>query len=171
MNAEVSTTAELAVIIEHMERMRGVTLQSLDMVPEGWLGWRPSEKVRSIAEEFDHIARTEAYYTLGLLDGVWQADLMKGDEVPLSHFALRAGLEETRATLMARLRGLDPDRLGQIADTPVSPVPWPLRSWLWYLIEHEVHHKAVIATRLREIGLVPPFFAFVLPDGMRPDIG
>ena len=52
----------------------------------------------------------------------------------------------------------------------VSNVPWelPLRWWLWFVLEHEIHHKAQLALYLRQLGKVPPFFAMVLTD--RPDI-
>jgi len=41
---------------------------------------------------------------------------------------------------------------------------------LWYVVEHEVHHKGQLALYLREIGVVPPFFALAFPPGVRPDI-
>jgi uncharacterized damage-inducible protein DinB len=44
----------------------------------------------------------------------------------------------------------------------------PLRWWLWFVLEHEIHHKAQLALYLRQLGKVPPFFAMVLTD--RPDI-
>jgi uncharacterized damage-inducible protein DinB len=51
-----------------------------------------------------------------------------------------------------------------------APVEWSLRSWLWFVLEHEQHHKAQLAEYMRQMGLVPPFFALVIPDGQRPDI-
>lgn len=53
---------------------------------------------------------------------------------------------------------------------PGIPAAWPLRTWLWYVMEHEVHHKAQIAVFLRQLGTTPPFFAFPLPPGRRPDV-
>src|SRR2546426_3855547 len=43
----------------------------------------------------------------------------------------------------------------------------PLRWWLWFVLEHEIHHKAQLALYLREMGKVPPFFALPLPDLVR----
>jgi uncharacterized damage-inducible protein DinB len=51
-----------------------------------------------------------------------------------------------------------------------SPIHWSLRSWLWYVLEHEMHHKAQIAEYMRAQLMTPPFFAMVLPEGQRPDI-
>ena len=45
-----------------------------------------------------------------------------------------------------------------------------LRSWLWFLVEHEMHHKAQAAVYLRLMGKIPPFYAMAMADGARPDI-
>jgi hypothetical protein len=41
--------------------------------------------------------------------------------------------------------------------------------WLWYLVEHEVHHKSQLALSMRQVGIKSPFFAFVFPGPFRPD--
>jgi len=64
----------------------------------------------------------------------------------------------------------DPGRLDSVAGVPNIPVQWSLRSWLWYLVEHEVHHKPQLALYLRQVGIVPPFFTYALPLGVRPDL-
>jgi uncharacterized damage-inducible protein DinB len=84
--------------------------------------------------------------------------------------SLRTVLNETRAGTLAGLDALDPSRLDEIVTVPDVPVRWTLRAWLWYVVEHEVHHKAQLALYLREIGIVPPFFALAFPPGVRPDI-
>jgi hypothetical protein len=53
----MNSNTEVAVLREHFERFRGVTLQMLEMIPEEKLAWRPAEKLRSFAEQFFHIAR------------------------------------------------------------------------------------------------------------------
>jgi hypothetical protein len=47
---------EVEVIVEHLGRFRGVTLQLLDMVPDEKLEWRPTDSMRSFAESFLHMA-------------------------------------------------------------------------------------------------------------------
>ena len=75
-----------------------------------------------------------------------------------------------RRNVLTGLENLDPGRLDEKVTVPDVPVDWTLRAWLWYLVEHEVHHKAQLALYLREIGVVPPFFALAFPPGIRPDI-
>lgn len=61
-------SSELEDIREHFERYRGVTLQTLDLVPDEKLSWRPGEGLRSFAGQFLHIAQTEDYYVRGLFE-------------------------------------------------------------------------------------------------------
>ena len=45
-----------------------------------------------------------------------------------------------------------------------------LRSGLWFILEHELHHKGQIWLYLRLMGITPPFYAMPLPPGERPDV-
>lgn len=45
-----------------------------------------------------------------------------------------------------------------VLPVPGSAVEWSLRSWLWHVLEHEVHHKVQRAEYTRQMGMVPPFF-------------
>lgn len=161
---------ELSVLREHLERYRGVTLQTLEMVPEEKLAWFPSRSQFSVAEQFAHIAQVEEFYAQGLLAGEWDPSRLEPPKVRFTKEQLRQKLEQTRQRTLARLGQLEPGRLEAIVSVPGVPVQWPLRSWLWYMVEHEVHHKAQLALYLRQFDITPPFFAFVLPPGVRPDI-
>jgi uncharacterized damage-inducible protein DinB len=166
----MASTKEIVDLREHLERFRGVTLQTLEWVPEEKLGWGPKEGLRSFAENFLHLARVEEYYARGLLTGQWDMERYFARPAALTRESLRQVLTETRATTLTGLENLDPARLDEKVTVPDVPVDWTLRSWLWYLVEHEVHHKAQLALYLREIGVVPPFFALAFPPGVRPDI-
>ena len=157
-------TDEISTLSEHLERFRGVTLQTLDLVPDDKLPWRPAEGLWSFAQQFLHIAQTEDFYAQGFFSGDWDLGRFAPPAGPLTREMVKEKLRETRAFT------LDPARLDSIATVPNIPVQWSLRSWLWYLVEHEVHHKAQLALYLRQIGVTPPFFAYVLPPGVRPDM-
>lgn len=161
---------EISTLREHLERYRGVCLQTLDMVPEEKLSWRPAEGLFSFAEQFLHIAQVEDFYTRGLLGADWNFERLKKPGEPLSRFLLRQRLEQARAFTLEKLGTLDPGRLDANVSVPNIPMQFSLRWWLWYLVEHEIHHKAQLSLYLRQIGITPPFFAYVLPPGMRPDI-
>jgi uncharacterized damage-inducible protein DinB len=163
-------TDEVSVFREHLERYRGVTLQTLELVSEEKLSWRPAEGLRSFAESFLHIAQTEEFYAHGLFESDWRFDRLKLPEGGLARATLLERLANARAFTLEKLGALDPTWLEYIVPVPNLPVHWPLRSWLWYILEHEIHHKAQLALYLRQIGIMPPFFAYVLPPGARPDL-
>lgn len=166
----MASIKEISDLREHLERFRGVTLQTLEWLPEDQLGWSPKEGLRNFAETFLHMARVEEYYARGLLSGQWDMERYFARPAVLTREALRQVLNETRAQTLTGLENMDPARLDERVTVPDVPVDWTLRSWLWYLVEHEVHHKAQLALYLREIGVVPPFFALAFPPGVRPDI-
>jgi uncharacterized damage-inducible protein DinB len=161
---------EIADLKEHLNRYRGVTLQTLEWVPDEKLGWKPQEGLRSFAEHFIHIAQVESYHIRGLLAGDWNLERYFTRPPVLSREVLQAELERSRAHTNASLDALDPARMGTKVTVPNVPVDWTLRSWLWYVVEHEIHHKAQLALYLRQIGVVPPFFALAFPPGVRPDV-
>jgi uncharacterized damage-inducible protein DinB len=162
---------EISDLREHLERYRGVTLQALEWTPVEKLDWRPMGGRRSFAEHFVHIARTESYHARGLMGGDWDFDRWyRAPAPPSTHEGIRAVLDGTRAYTLDRLDALDPGRLDGPVVVPDVPVSWTLRAWLWYLVEHEVHHKSQIAFYLRMNGIVPPFFALAFPRGVRPDL-
>ena len=161
---------EIALIREHLTRYRGVTLQTLEMVPEESLGWRPSDGLRTIAEQLLHIAQVESYYAHGFFEGDYDFSRLAPVTEGLTRERLKQQLDESHAYTDGKLMELDPDKLYQILEVPNIPVPWTLAGWLWYVVEHEVHHKAQLALYLRQINVTPPFFAHVFPPGIRPDI-
>jgi uncharacterized damage-inducible protein DinB len=141
------------------------------VVPEEKLAWRPAEKLRSFAEHFFHIARAEDYYARGSFAGDWNPEWPKLPSSPLSREDLRRELTEPRPFLMQQLEALDAARLDSVPQVPNVPIPWSLRMWLWYVVEHEVHHKSQLALYMRQVGIKSPFLAFVFPGAFRPDGG
>lgn len=161
-------TGEIATAREHLTRFRAVTLQSLDRTPPDKLTWSPSPGLLTFAEQYRHLAGVERLYVRGLSGAGWHAGADAPDG-PATTDRLRADLAGARAATDAWLDALAPPALDEVAVVPWLPVRWTLRSWLWYLVEHEVHHKGQIAQYLHMCGVEAPFFAFVLPPGVRPD--
>lgn len=159
---------EIATVREHLERYRAVTLQSLERTPLDRLAWAPAPGLMTFAGQYAHLASIEQLYLRGLSGAGWwtEANTLDG---PSSIDQLRAMLLDVRATTLARLDTLAPSALDEVLHVPWLPVKWSLRSWLWYLVEHEMHHKGQIALYLYICGIEAPFFAFPLPPGIRPD--
>jgi uncharacterized damage-inducible protein DinB len=161
-------TGELATIREHLERFRAITLQSLDRTPPDKWHWAPSPNLMTFAGQYAHLASIERLYLQGLRGAGWKPEpnvLDSSVDAP----QLRTALEDARAATLRWVDTLSPAALEEAVVVPWIPVKWTLRSWLWYLVEHEMHHKAQLALYLHLCGVEAPFFAFVLPHGVRPD--
>lgn len=163
--------SEIDDLREHYDRYRAVTLKHLEHLSDDQLLWRPRPDAFSCAQHFVHLVQTEEFYMRGLFEQDWNPERMRFPEPLPTKARLHGEFEAVReftsrafSTLtLEHLNGVVPPMFG-------SPVEWSLRSWLWYVLEHEVHHKAQVAEYMRQMGMVPPFFAFVLPSGQRPDI-
>jgi uncharacterized damage-inducible protein DinB len=159
---------ELANIREHWTRYREVTLQHLDMLSDEEMGWRPQSELFTCGQHLIHILQTEQYYFYGLFKGEWNPTRLHFPSRHPPKQELRREFEATRARTIEALDTLTEAKLDEIMRVPTAPVDLPLRWWLWFILEHEIHHKSQLALYLRQLGRVPPFFAMVLPD--RPDI-
>jgi len=161
-------SGEIGTIREHLDRFRRVTLQSLERTPSDRLAWSPSPGLMTFAGQYAHLASVERVYVRGLSAADWRAEVNALDG-PADIGRLRMALEDVRAATMAWLDTLSPQALDEVVSVPWLPVQWTVRSWLWYLVEHELHHKGQIALYLYVCGIEAPFFAFELPSGVRPD--
>jgi uncharacterized damage-inducible protein DinB len=159
-------TDEVSVFREHYQRFRGVTLQTLKLVPAEKLEYRPHQRARTLGQQLMHIAEVEHFYITGLLDGVWEFD-PPDPYITLESLEFRLAMERERT--LERLYEVDRIKLAQVVDVPNIPVQWPVRSWLWYIVEHEIHHRSQVAHALRLLEIRPSFWGYVFPHGFRPD--
>jgi uncharacterized damage-inducible protein DinB len=160
--------SELANIREHWTRYRDVTLQHLDMLSDDQMEWRPQSELFTCRQHLIHILQTEKYYSRGLFHGDWDPTRLHFQPILPARSELRDDFVGTRTQTLAEFDRLTDSDLDNIMQVPNAPVELPLRWWLWFVLEHELHHKAQLALYQRLLGTVPPFYAMVLPD--RPDI-
>jgi uncharacterized damage-inducible protein DinB len=160
---------ELTDLKEHLDRYRAVTLQVLDMVSDEDLSWRPSMEQYSLGQQLLHIAQSEAIYVKGLFEGEWDWEVARFPKSLPDRANLQEYFREVRERTDRRLKGVTSEALGRIVPIPGSPIEATLRSWLWFILEHEIHHKGQVWQYLRQMGYSPPFYAMPLPPGERPD--
>ena len=162
---------EVEDLREHLDRYRRVTLEHLSRLSDAQLLWRPRPDAFSCAQHFVHLVQTEDFYMRGLFQHDWNPERMRFPKAVPGKVELRNQFDAVRALTLKCFSTLTSDQLAAIVPPMFgSPLQWSLRSWLWYVLEHEVHHKAQLAEYMRQMGMVPPFFAFAVPDGQRPDI-
>jgi uncharacterized damage-inducible protein DinB len=162
--------SELDDYIEHIQRYRAVTLQALDIVSDDELDWRPDRTSYSIGQHLVHIAHAEDMYARGLFENDWDFNRVRLPKTVATRAEVRQLHSEVRSRTMAHLQKTDVARLSDFCAVPTAPTPITLRSWLWFVLEHEIHHKAQVAVYLKQMGHVAPFYVMPLPLGTRPDI-
>ncbi len=161
---------EIEDLIEHLERYRATTLQVFDLVDEADLAWRPSEDQYSLGQQLLHIAQAEDRFAHGLFEGDWTYDRVRFPPELPDAAEMRALFDTVRRFLLGHLRKLDEAELGEPIEGPDGPAGWSLRSYLWFILEHELHHRGQVWAYLRAMGKTPPFYATPLPLGRRPDV-
>jgi len=162
---------EIEDLREHFERYRAVTLEHLDRLTDEQLPWRPRPDAFSCAQHFVHLVQTEDFYIRGFFHGDWNPERLRFPTVLPRKSELKGQFDAVRKVTLNFFSTLTGDQFTAIVPPMFgAPMEWSLRSWLWYVLEHEVHHKAQLAEYMRQMGIVPPFFAFVLPGGQRPAI-
>jgi uncharacterized damage-inducible protein DinB len=160
---------ELSDLKEHLGRYRAVTLQVLDVVNDEDLSWRPTSDQYSLGQQLIHIAQTEDVYSAGLFEGDWNWERARFPNPMPTLVELRKFFAEVRGRTLESLEGISVRDLGRVVPIPDSPVEASLRSWLWFILEHELHHKGQIWLYLRQMGYTAPFYAMPLPLCVRPD--
>ena len=161
---------ELEDLVEHLQRYRSITLQVFDLIDDDVLQWRPEADQYSLGQQLLHIAQAEDRFIHGLFEGDWSLERVRFPKELPNIKEMRAFFEMVRNHTLEKIEQIDLGELGQIVDIPDSPVDHTLRSWLWFILEHELHHRGQIWGYLRSMGRTPPFYAIPLPLGERPDV-
>ena len=161
--------SELADLRGHLEQYRAVTLQHFDILSDEQMSWRPRDDAFTCAQQLYHIVSNEDFFIRGLC-GRWEADRLRLPKPMLHKRALRAMFDDVRAQTRRYLDLLPESSLEEVRRHGLAPVDATIRAWLWFILEHEIHHKAQLSEYLRTMGLTPPYFAMALPLGERPDV-
>lgn len=162
--------SEIDEYVQHLERYRATTLQVFDLVSADELSWRPSPDQYSLGQQLLHIGQAEDRVAHGVFEGDWDLERVRFPKPLPGPDAMKAFLRDVRAYLLRHVSALSPEDLGRTVGVPDSGTEYTVRSWLWFTLEHELHHRGQIWAYLRAMGKTPPFYAAALPPGERPDI-
>ena len=162
--------SETADIRDHLARYRAVTLQHFEILSEEELSWRPRPDAFSCGQQLLHIIQSEDFFIRGIFANEWEIERLRFSKPMPNKAALRQQFDDVRRMTLEHLTSMREEMLGEIRRHGFAPVDATVRSWLWFIIEHEVHHKGQLSEYLRALGHVPPYFAIELPLGTRPDL-
>ena len=161
---------ELDDLKEHLDRYRAVTLQHFDILSDQELAWRPRSDAFSCGQQLLHIIQGEDFYVRGLSTNEWDLERLRFPRPFPLKSALRELFVKVRRATHVYLDSLNVEALNEVRRPGHAPIDATIRTWLWFVLEHEIHHKAQLAEYLRAMGHLPPYFGMPLPLGSRPDI-
>ncbi|MEE9555492.1 MAG: DinB family protein [candidate division Zixibacteria bacterium] len=142
-----------AAILKYWENVRKLTLKMFDFFPEDRFDFKPTETVRTVAEQFDHILVVELFTRIGILTGEWNATALEVDR-NLDRAYLRNKLYNEHKKTMGMLRLLPEGRFMRTYDTLFGELTGEVA--IYEAIDEEIHHRGNLYVYLRMLGIEPP---------------
>lgn len=140
-------------IITYWRNVRALTLATLDRFPEESMAFRPTEEVRSAAEQFDHILAVEIYIRKGLAENIWGPIPTPGLGIT-SKAELRERLTREHGETGRALRVLPESVFEGFHQTKYGRLTG--EAAIYVGIDEEIHHRGNLYTYLRLLGIEPP---------------
>jgi uncharacterized damage-inducible protein DinB len=162
---------EIESLKEKLKIYNDVLLLSLELVPDEKLEWKPFDCFRSLGEQFYHVGQIEEFYIRGIRERHWDLpNALKSPGERLTKDFIKNYINSAREKTLEFLGEMIVEDLNRVVKIPSNPTNYSIRHWLYYILEHKIHHKAQISVFLRQLGITPPFFAFAFPNNFRPDM-
>ena len=148
---------EKAMYLKEWDRVRAVTLKVARALPPEKYDFKPVPEVWTFGEQLRHILTVEETFLAGITKGDWNFErgyAAAEYNAPASIEALARKIHTASKRLIGKMTPRDLHR--EIA------TPWKMKlpaiGLLWFLRDHEIHHRGQLYVSLRLNGIVPPFF-------------
>ncbi len=143
-------------MIAEFERAKAYTREYLDAMPADGYGYKPTEEMRSFAQQMLHIAG--ANYGLGaaatgMANPYEGKNLEKMDEMQSKEMCTKA-VDDSYDFLINSIKNLSDDQLSET----VKIFRWDMsrEDGLMKTFEHQTHHRGQTTVYLRLKGVTPP---------------
>ena len=144
------------MLIADWERAKAYTLEFVDAMPEEGFSFRPTEDIRSFAEQMLHLSQGN----INLSSNGTQAERLYSDE-SLEKTEEYKSKEKVREFVVIGydhviegIRNMDLSTLGEIK--AAGPFNVTRLGWINKAFEHQTHHRGQCAIYLRLQGVTPP---------------
>lgn len=143
-------------LVEDYERARVMTLNYLEAMPEDQFGYKPTEGVRSFAEQMLHLAQG----TIGLssngtgAERIYAGQNLEQDEALQSKAEVKRIVTESFDFAINGIKAMDSSTFSEIIER--GPFKVTRLGWILKAHEHITHHKGQCAVYLRMQGITPP---------------
>jgi uncharacterized damage-inducible protein DinB len=140
-------------IIKYWRNVRALTLNVLERFPDDQMPFRPAVRVRSVAEQFDHILAVELYFRKSLSENTWGPVPTPGlgisNKGELREKLTREHEETSRMLHMlpkSVFEGFHQTKFGRLTGEGA----------IYVCIDEEIHHRGNLYIYLRLLGIEPP---------------
>ena len=143
-------------LVADYERAKSLTLAYIDAMPEDKYSFRPTEEVRTFAEQMLHLAQG----TIGLaangtgLDRIYKNENLEQTEAYQSKENVKKIVTDSFDFAIEGIKKMDPATLDEIIESSQFKVT--RLGWINKALEHLVHHRGQCAVYLRIVGVTPP---------------
>lgn len=145
-------------LLADWERDRTAVLAYIGAIPDSAMGYRPTPKVRTLAEQFDHIVSTNLDVAAIALRGLKQAPALGDSAVYLHNKAeLRKYAAATYDYFLDALKAATPAQLARPVAMYGQP-PQPALRLTFLSLEHSVWTLGQVVPYLRLNGVTPPAY-------------
>lgn len=143
-------------LIADFERNKAMTLTYIDAMPEDQFGFKPTDSVRSFAEQMLHGAQgTIRLSANGTGEAPIYADQnIEKEALYQSKTEVKRIVAESFDFVIAGLQNMDASTVDQTVER--GPFNVSRIGWIQKAAEHQVHHRGQCAIYLRLKGITPP---------------
>ncbi|NNG09607.1 MAG: DinB family protein [Arenibacter sp.] len=152
----LAQNATLDNLVADFERSKAMSLEYIDAMPEDQFSFKPTESVRTFAEQMLHGAQG----TIGLAaNGTGEAAIygdinIEKEATFQSKTEVRRIVAESYDFAIAGIQNMDPATLSEIVTR--GPYNVTRLGWIQKANEHVGHHRGQCAIYLRLKGITPP---------------
>lgn len=143
-------------LVADYERAKAMSLEYVDAMPADKFGYKPSDEVRTYAEQFLHASQG----TIGLVSNGTGADRiyananLEKDPKLQSKEEVKRMVTESFDFAIASIKNMDESTFGEIVER--GPFKITRLAWIQKAHEHVSHHRGQAAVYLRMNGIAPP---------------
>ncbi|WP_420576553.1 DinB family protein [Ekhidna sp.] len=146
----------IETLVADYERAKAMSLEYVDAMPADKFGYKPSDEVRTYAEQFLHASQG----TIGLVSNGTGADRiyananLEKDPKLQSKEEVKRMVTESFDFAIASIKNMDESTFGEIVER--GPFKITRLAWIQKAHEHVSHHRGQAAVYLRMNGIAPP---------------
>ena len=156
MTSEQASFLLNTVYLPQIKNEHKTTRRVIESIPADKAGWKPDDKSRAALDLASHIASSECFFLLGMVNGKFNPGV--DGAVPASVKTpadLLKWYDERFAESSALLAATSPNDLAKVIDF-MGVFQNPAITFAGFMLNHSIHHRGQLSTYLRPMGSKVP---------------